>query len=77
MVNLLNLKPFKCCNSYWLSPRKTYVNVMDQYHPAGAVAHAGETARFAGLRRRITAEEFHAAMQVAREAGLARFDRER
>ncbi len=20
MVNLLNLKPFKCCNSYWLSP---------------------------------------------------------
>lgn len=64
----------------WLATeisRKTYVNVMDQYHPEGAVAHAGETARFAGLRRRITAEEFHAAMQVAREAGLARFDRER
>ena len=22
MVNLLNLKPFKCCNSYWLTGRK-------------------------------------------------------
>lgn len=46
----------------------TYINLMPQYHPAYCAA--GEPA----LRRRITAAEYTAAEQQAREAGLFRFD---
>ncbi len=51
-----------------LSPH-TYLNLMDQYRPAGKVR--GEA--FPELDRRITREEFAAAMHVARAAGLYRF----
>lgn len=50
-----------------LSP-DTYVNLMDQYRPAGA-AH-----RYAELSRRITAAEFEAALTAAHNAGLHRLD---
>ncbi len=32
MVNLLNLKPFKCCNSYWLSPVKIADSLPESRH---------------------------------------------
>jgi putative pyruvate formate lyase activating enzyme len=48
-----------------LSP-DTYVNVMAQYHPAGRVG--GE--RYAELNRRITYDEYTAAVKIARDAGL-------
>jgi len=47
---------------------KTYVNVMDQYRPCGT-AHRDES-----INRRLTAREFHRAMDVARSAGLERLD---
>lgn len=56
-----------------LSP-DTYVNVMDQYHPAGAVVQTDSTALWIDLRRRITREEFGRALHDARSAGLHRFD---
>jgi len=46
----------------------TYVNVMDQYRPAG-VARA-----FPAISRGITGEEFAAALRAARGAGLSRLD---
>jgi len=53
-----------------LSP-DTFVNVMDQYHPA----HKAETEpRFAEINRRITGGEFRQALEIARAAGLWRFD---
>jgi putative pyruvate formate lyase activating enzyme len=49
----------------------TYVNVMDQYYPA----HKAETeARFAEINRGISADEFCSALELARAAGLWRFD---
>ncbi len=48
--------------------RETYVNIMDQYHPAGRVANLGP------LERRITREEYDHALADARSAGLARLD---
>jgi putative pyruvate formate lyase activating enzyme len=56
-----------------LSP-DTYVNVMDQYHPEGAVVQAGSSALYADVRRRITVEEFRVASEDARAAGLLRLD---
>ncbi|GIX49049.1 MAG: radical SAM protein [Candidatus Tectimicrobiota bacterium] len=49
----------------------TYVNLMGQYYPAGKVAQG----KYPELRRLITPQEMAAAFQVAREAGLHRFDR--
>ncbi|MBI3978062.1 MAG: hypothetical protein HY331_07750 [Chloroflexi bacterium] len=49
----------------------TYVNVMAQYYPAGAVL---ETERYPEMRRRLTPDELRQAMAVAREEGLSRFD---
>jgi putative pyruvate formate lyase activating enzyme len=47
----------------------TYLNLMDQYRPAfNARDHPP-------LDRRITREEFNAAVQLARQAGLTRLDR--
>ena len=53
-----------------LSP-DTYVNVMDQYYPA----HKAETEpRVAEINRRTSDDEFCSALELAREAGLWRFD---
>jgi putative pyruvate formate lyase activating enzyme len=55
----------------------TYINVMAQYHPAGTVTQPDPAQQFRELRRGITAEEFRAAMDDARAAGLRRFDQRR
>jgi putative pyruvate formate lyase activating enzyme len=59
---------------HWIAEslsRDTYVNVMDQYYPA----HKAETEpRFADINQRITADEFCGALELARTAGLWRFD---
>jgi putative pyruvate formate lyase activating enzyme len=53
-----------------LSP-DIYVNVMNQYYPA----HKAETeSRFAEINRSISADEFCGALELARDAGLWRFD---
>ena len=56
-----------------LSP-DTYVNLMDQYHPA----HRVETdPGFAAINRRLTRSEFRQAIQHAAAAGLWRLDARR
>jgi putative pyruvate formate lyase activating enzyme len=52
---------------------ETYVNLMDQYRPAGKVGGA----RFAEIDRPLYAEEFASAERMARELGLKRLDRRR
>jgi putative pyruvate formate lyase activating enzyme len=53
-----------------LSP-DTYVNLMDQYHPA----HKAETEpQFSEINRRISGPEFRQAWAYAEEAGLWRLD---
>lgn len=53
-----------------LSP-DTFVNLMDQYHPA----HRAETnPEFQALNRRLTRAEFRQALEAARTAGLWRLD---
>ncbi|MBS3759732.1 MAG: radical SAM protein, partial [Desulfobacterales bacterium] len=47
----------------------TYVNIMAQYRPCGNAHRVPE------LRRRITDEEFKAAIDAAREEGITRLDR--
>jgi len=47
----------------------TYLNIMDQYHPA---YRAGECF---DLKRRITLDEYDTALDYARSAGLSRLDR--
>ncbi len=47
----------------------TYVNLMDQYRPC----HRAD--KYPEIDRRITAEEYRAALQAAREVGLTRLDR--
>lgn len=54
-----------------LSPR-TYVNVMDQYYPAGRVAR--EPAKYPELHRRLRVDEHIAALALARDVGLSRID---
>ena len=49
----------------------SYVNVMDQYHPAWRVLDEGHPL-YPRLRRRITGREFREAVDVARKAGLHR-----
>jgi len=46
----------------------TYVNIMDQYHPAG------ELEKFPELNHAVTAQEYEEALNIAREEGLTRFD---
>jgi putative pyruvate formate lyase activating enzyme len=48
----------------------TYVNLMDQYHPAGKVSPE----RFPELTRRLTRKEFAAARAIAADLGLRRLD---
>lgn len=51
--------------------RDTYVNVMDQYYPA----YKAETElRFAEINRGVSGDEFCGALELARSAGLWRFD---
>jgi len=52
-----------------LSP-DTYVNLMDQYRPAGRVSDA----RYAEINRRVNGEELENAYAVALASGLHRFD---
>jgi putative pyruvate formate lyase activating enzyme len=51
----------------------TYVNVMDQYYPAGKVGDG----QFVEINRHVTSEEFLAARVAARAAGLTRLDSRR
>ncbi len=55
-----------------LSP-DTYVNLMDQYHPAGRVSPS----QFVEINRCITSAEYQRALEAARAAGLWRFDQRR
>lgn len=49
----------------------TYLNLMDQYRPAYKAHHLPE------LNRRISRQEYEAAVQMARDAGLRRLDERR
>ena len=49
----------------------TYVNLMDQYRPAWKV---GREAKYAEIDRQVTREKLREAFQLARQAGLWRFD---
>lgn len=51
--------------------RNTYVNIMDQYYPCGDLIPPDSP-----LARRITRQEFRDAVQMAKEKGLTRIDRE-
>ncbi|MGA9526086.1 MAG: radical SAM protein [Myxococcaceae bacterium] len=53
----------------------TYVNVMDQYRPEGRVLREPE--RFREITRSLRSDEFEAALQLARDAGLRRLDERR
>ena len=53
-----------------LSP-DSCLNVMDQYHPAGAVAEGGS---FPELARRLEPGEYERALGLARDAGLHRLE---
>ncbi len=55
----------------------TYLNVMNQYHPAGTVTRADAPSRYGDVARPITAAEFRTALREARLAGLRRFDQRR
>jgi putative pyruvate formate lyase activating enzyme len=56
-----------------LSP-DTYVNLMDQYHPA----HKAETEpQYCEINRRLSRSEFGRALACAKEAGLWRLDARR
>ena len=48
----------------------TYVNLMDQYYPAGKV----DVTRYAALNRCITRDEYEEVLAYARRVGLRRFD---
>jgi putative pyruvate formate lyase activating enzyme len=61
---------------HWIVERlgpNTYVNLMDQYYPAGKV---GPT-QYAELNRRLTSREFAEARAIASELGLRRLDTRR
>ncbi|MFW6105570.1 MAG: radical SAM protein, partial [Chloroflexota bacterium] len=49
--------------------RRTYVNIMDQYHPCY------KASEIPGLGRRISSTEFREALSLARESGLNRLDK--
>jgi putative pyruvate formate lyase activating enzyme len=51
----------------------TYVNLMDQYYPAGKVGQG----RYAEIDRRLAPGEFAEAREMARELGLNNLDRRR
>lgn len=49
----------------------TYVNIMPQYYPCG------QADRIPGLERRITEQEFQAALDAAQKSGIQRLDQRR
>jgi putative pyruvate formate lyase activating enzyme len=51
----------------------TYVNLMDQYHPAGKVSGTS----YAEINRRLTSAEFREAHRIAADLGLRRIDERR
>ena len=51
----------------------TYVNLMDQYAPAGKVS----AVKFSEINRRLYPEEFREAQRIAQEVGLRRLDARR
>ena len=51
--------------------RETYINIMDQYYPAGRVSRE----RFPEINRHITRGEHDEAVRIAAVEGLHRFDR--
>lgn len=53
-----------------ISPH-TYVNIMDQYYPAGKVR---SEEKYKEINRRTTSQEVTEAFRLAQEAGLSRFD---
>jgi putative pyruvate formate lyase activating enzyme len=53
----------------------TFINLMDQYRPAGRVLAAETRDRYADIARRLTRQEFAAAKHMARELGLLAADR--
>uniref|UniRef100_A0A7C1JYF0 Radical SAM protein n=1 Tax=Caldilinea aerophila TaxID=133453 RepID=A0A7C1JYF0_9CHLR len=53
--------------------RNTYVNLMDQYYPAGRV----DAQHYPELNRRLTCSEYAEAVAYAQELGLTRLDRRR
>ena len=55
-----------------LSP-DTYLNLMDQYYPAGKVS----SQKYSEINRRLNSREYEAALQAAYEAGLWRLDSRR
>ncbi len=59
---------------HWLATQlspDTYLNLMDQYHPAHKVETEPE---LAGLNRRVLRSEFREALAAAEQAGLRRLD---
>jgi putative pyruvate formate lyase activating enzyme len=48
--------------------RKTYINIMDQYHPCF------EASEYPPISRRITRREYAEAIKMATAAGLTRID---
>jgi putative pyruvate formate lyase activating enzyme len=48
----------------------TYVNLMDQYRPAGKVSQGA----YVEVNRRLEPAEFRAAAELARDLGLLRLD---
>lgn len=59
-----------------ISP-KTYINIMNQYHPDGALLKARHGKYPRELHRTLTVEEYIDAVRTARAAGLSRFDERR
>jgi putative pyruvate formate lyase activating enzyme len=55
----------------------TYVNVMAQYRPAHKVGRRDGRDSYEEINRSITNDEYQQAFEVAREAGLWRFDERR
>jgi putative pyruvate formate lyase activating enzyme len=53
--------------------RDTYVNLMDQYYPAGKVS----SEKYAEINRRLTSAEFRQAQEIAKDLGLRRLDTRR
>ena len=51
----------------------TYVNLMDQYYPAGKVS----AEHYSEINRRLTSAEFMEAQEIARKLGLRRLDERR
>jgi putative pyruvate formate lyase activating enzyme len=52
--------------------RDTWVNIMDQYHPAGRVTDEVVRRKFPSLGRRVLRTEYAAAIALAAECGLHR-----